>query len=88
MKDIEKQVYDEMIDEISKFLNGDIDKIKLQLEAKMLDAAEKLEFERAKEMRDLMAHIDSVMEKQKIITDDLSNRDVFGYAVEKGWICS
>ena len=87
VKDIEKQVYDEMIDEISKFLNGDIDKIKRQLEAKMMDAAENLEFERAKEMRDLMAHIDSVMEKQKIISDDLSNRDVFGYAVEKGWMC-
>jgi excinuclease ABC subunit C len=87
VKDIEKQVYDEMIDEISRFLNGDVDKIKQQLEEKMLDAAEKLEFERAKEMRDLMAHIDNIMEKQKIITDDLSNRDVFGYAIEKGWMC-
>ena len=87
VKDIEKQVYEEMIDEISKFLNGDVEKIKMQLEAKMLDAAEKLEFERAKEIRDLMSHIDSVMQKQKIITDDLSNRDVFGYAVEKGWMC-
>ncbi len=87
VKDIEKKVYDDMIEEISKFLNGGVEDIKQQLEAKMLDAAEKLEFERAKEFRDLMTHIDSVMQKQKIITDDLSNRDVFGYAVEKGWMC-
>ncbi|AWE08255.1 excinuclease ABC subunit C [Lysinibacillus sp. 2017] len=87
VKDIEKKVYDEMIEEISKFLNGGVEDVKRQLEAKMLDAAEKLEFERAKEFRDLMTHIDSIMQKQKIITDDLSNRDVFGYAVEKGWMC-
>lgn len=87
VKDIEKQVYDEMIDEISKFLNGGVEEIKQDLQQKMIDAAENLEFERAKEFRDLIAHIDQIMEKQKIVTDDLSNRDVFGYAVEKGWMC-
>lgn len=87
VKDIEKKIYDDMIEEISKFLNGGVDDIKKQLEEQMLEAAEKLEFERAKELRDLMAHIDSIMQKQKIVSDDLSNRDVFGYAVEKGWMC-
>lgn len=87
VKDIEKKIYDDMIEEISKFLNGGVDDIKKQLEEQMLEAAEKLEFERAKELRDLMAHIDNIMQKQKIVSDDLSNRDVFGYAVEKGWMC-
>ncbi|MEK4627731.1 MAG: excinuclease ABC subunit UvrC [Solibacillus sp.] len=87
VKDIEQKVYDEMIESISKFLNGGVDEIKQDLEQKMLDAAEKLEFERAKEFRDLITHIDSIMQKQKIVTDDLSNRDVFGFAVEKGWMC-
>ena len=36
-----------------------------ELEAKMLAAAENLEFERAKEFRDQIAHIDTVMQKQK-----------------------
>ena len=76
-----------MIEEISKFLNGGVEEIKQDLQQKMLDAAENLEFERAKEFRDLMTHIDQIMHKQKIVTDDLSNRDVFGYAVEKGWMC-
>ena len=87
VKDIEKQQYDEMIEEISKFLNGGVEEIKQDLQQKMLDAAENLEFERAKEFRDLMTNIDQIMHKQKIVTDDLSNRDVFGYAVEKGWMC-
>lgn len=87
VKEIEKQVYDEMIDEISRFLNGGAEEIKENLQQKMLDAAENLEFERAKEFRDLIAHIDQIMQKQKIVSDDLSNRDIFGYAVEKGWMC-
>lgn len=87
VKDIEKQVYDEMIEAISKFLHGGVDEIKEDLQQKMFEAAENLEFERAKEFRDLITHIDSIMQKQKMVSDDLTNRDVFGYAVEKGWMC-
>jgi len=87
VKDIEPKVYDDMIDEISKFLNGGFETVKLDIEKKMLEAAENLEFERAKEFRDQITHIETVMQKQKMVTGDLSNRDVFGYAVEKGWMC-
>ncbi len=87
VKDIEKQVYDEMIEEITKFLNGGYEEVKNDLQAKMFEAAEKLEFERAKELRDQITSIETIMQKQKIVTADLSNRDVFGYAVEKGWMC-
>ncbi|MGM9944773.1 MAG: excinuclease ABC subunit UvrC [Lysinibacillus sp.] len=87
VKDIENRVYDEMIEEITKFLNGGYEEVKNDLQAKMFEAAEKLEFERAKELRDQITSIETIMQKQKIITGDLSNRDVFGYAVEKGWMC-
>ncbi|WP_042474876.1 excinuclease ABC subunit UvrC [Bacillus ndiopicus] len=87
VKDIEPQVYREMTEEIAKFLNGDYVEVKRNLERQMYEAAEQLQFERAKEFRDQIAHIEAIMQKQKIITKDLSNRDVFGYAVEKGWMC-
>lgn len=87
VKDIEKQVYDEMIEGITKFLNGGYEEVKNDLQAKMFEASEKLEFERAKELRDQITSIETIMQKQKIVTGDLSNRDVFGYAVEKGWMC-
>lgn len=87
VKDIEKHVYDEMIEEITKFLNGGYKEVKNDLQAKMLEAAEKLEFERAKELRDQITSIETIMKKQKIVTADLSNRDIFGYAVDKGWMC-
>lgn len=53
----------------------------------MQEAAEQLEFERAKELRDQIAYIDSTMEKQKMTMSDLSDRDVFAYAYDKGWMC-
>ena len=53
----------------------------------METAAEALEFERAKEYRDQIIAIDAVMEKQKITLADSIDRDVFGYYVDKGWMC-
>lgn len=79
--------YEEMTQEITKFLNGGHDEIKKELHRKMEEAAEELQFERAKEYRDQLIAIDAIMEKQKINTADQVDRDVFGYAVDKGWMC-
>ena len=76
-----------MIQEITRFLNGGHDEVKKTLQQKMEAAAEELEFERAKEFRDQIIAIDAVMEKQKITMTDAMDRDVFGYAVDKGWMC-
>ncbi|KOO52399.1 excinuclease ABC subunit UvrC [Viridibacillus arvi] len=87
VKEVEKEQYQEIIQDITSFLNGGYGEVKEELNTKMLDAAEKLEFERAKEYRDQITHIETVMERQKITLTDLTNRDVFGYAVDKGWMC-
>ena len=87
VKDIEKETFDEMVQEITNFLNGGHAAVKEELQQKMLSASEQLDFERAKEYRDQITHIETVMEKQKITTTDFTNRDVFGYAVDKGWMC-
>ncbi len=79
--------YDRMVSEITRFLNGGHEQIKSELTAKMQEAAEELEFERAKELRDQIAHIEMLMEKQKINMNDTVDRDVFGFAVDKGWMC-
>ncbi|MEW8970087.1 MAG: excinuclease ABC subunit UvrC [Mesobacillus sp.] len=87
VKDISKDEYKQITDEITKFLNGGYKDIKEDLTAKMAAAAEELDFERAKEFRDKIAHIEATMEKQKMTTTDFTDRDVFGYAVDKGWMC-
>ncbi|WP_052487179.1 excinuclease ABC subunit UvrC [Gordoniibacillus kamchatkensis] len=85
--EVTKQQNEQMVEEIVRFLNGGHGDIRDELEERMLAAAEELNFERAKELRDQIQHIDAVMEKQKINTTDAVDRDVFGYAVDKGWMC-
>ncbi|MFS8631395.1 MAG: excinuclease ABC subunit UvrC, partial [Bacillales bacterium] len=87
VKEIDPKIYEEMTNEIVRFLNGGHEEVKKELEKKMVEAAEKLEFERAKEYRDQIAHIEATMEKQKMIMNDFVDRDVFGYAYDKGWMC-
>jgi excinuclease ABC subunit C len=77
----------QMVDEMSRFLRGGFKQIKEELSKKMLAAAENLDFERAKEYRDSIAHIDATMEKQKMAMNDFVDRDVFGYSYDKGWMC-
>lgn len=84
---VERATYDEMIGEISRFLNGGHTDIKKELKRKMEVAAEELEFERAREYRDQIVAIESLMEKQTINMADAMDRDVFGYSVDKGWMC-
>ncbi|MBE3554352.1 MAG: excinuclease ABC subunit UvrC [Thermicanus sp.] len=84
---VQQETYEKMTKDIVRFLNGGHQEIRRELEEKMKEAAEKLEFERAKEYRDLIRQIDVVMEKQKITLSDRENRDVFGYAVDKGLMC-
>ncbi|MET1180079.1 excinuclease ABC subunit UvrC [Peribacillus simplex] len=85
--EVEEQEYKKMVDDINRFLNGGHTEIKKELTEKMLVASEELDFERAKEFRDKIAHIDITMEKQKMMTTDFIDRDVFGFAYDKGWMC-
>ncbi|REB06617.1 excinuclease ABC subunit UvrC [Sporosarcina sp. BI001-red] len=85
--DVPKETYKEMTDDIARFLNGGYKTMKKELTQKMNDAAENLEFERATEYRDQISNIETVMEKQTMTMHDFKDRDIFGYAVEKGWMC-
>lgn len=85
--DIPKQTYKEMVDEIKRFLNGGHPVIEQELTRKMQLAAEAMEFEKAAEYRDQIKAIETVMTRQKMTNADLIDRDVFGYAVDKGWMC-
>ena len=76
-----------MAQEVSDFLKGQDDKIIDDLKGKMAKAAQSMEFERAAEYRDLIQAIGTLRTKQRVMAKDLQNRDVFGYYVDKGWMC-
>ncbi|HGR7298484.1 TPA: excinuclease ABC subunit UvrC [Streptococcus pneumoniae] len=76
-----------MTQEVSDFLKGQDNKIIDELKGKMAAAAQTMEFERAAEYRDLIQAIGTLRTKQRVMAKDLQNRDVFGYYVDKGWMC-
>lgn len=87
VQDVSAEENQRLVEEISKFLDGGHEEMKQQLTEKMMHAAESMEFERAKEYRDQIKNIEAVMEKQKVTLTDTVDRDIIGYAVEKGWMC-
>jgi excinuclease ABC subunit C len=87
INEVEEDTYKEMTLNITRFLNGGYKEVKKDLTEKMALAAESLEFERAKEYRDQITNIEMVMEKQTMTMNDFTDRDIFGYAVDKGWMC-
>ena len=83
----EQHFFQNMAQEVADFLKGYDDKIIDELKRKMTSAAEKMEFEKAAEYRDLLQSVATLRTKQRVMARDLQNRDVFGYYVDKGWMC-
>ena len=84
--EVSKEEYDAQIKKIQRFLNGDVKTIKDDLAAKMNEASERLDFEKAMDYRDQIKYIEATVEKQNIMNADFTNRDVFSYVVDRGWI--
>lgn len=85
-KEVPKAEYERNIKKIKSFLNGNVASIKKELTTKMQQAASQLEFERAGEIRDQIRYVEMTVEKQKIISNDNTPRDLFSFYMDKGWI--
>jgi len=75
-----------MKDEIISFLNGNSEKIIDKLESRMYECSNKLQFEKAKEYKDILDYINITLEKQKVELDDNYNRDIIGYYEEDNYL--
>ncbi|AGM98597.1 excinuclease ABC, C subunit [Streptococcus iniae SF1] len=83
----DKAYWDSLVEDVKQFLNGKDDKIVNNLKEKMLAASKDMAFERAAEYRDLISGIATMRTKQRVMSKDLKDRDIFGYYVDKGWMC-
>lgn len=83
---ISSEQYRESIDEVVKFLSGHYDGILKELEEKMMEASEQMEFEKAIEYRELIGSVKKISEKQKITDAGKpgEDRDVLAVAREEG----
>ena len=73
---IDKEQYRQQIAGAMEFLNGNYGPIQKDLEAKMLAAAENMEFEEAAKYRDLLNSVKQVSQKQKITNSVGEDKDV------------
>lgn len=84
--EVSKEEYDQQIQRIKRFFNGEVDEIKNHLKEKMQQASEKLDFEQAADYRDQISYIEKTVERQVIMSQGYDNMDVFGYSLDKGWL--
>lgn len=84
--EVTKYMYQQQIQKIKQFFNGDIQPIMTQLKDKMQAAAERLDFEQAADYRDQLQYIETTIERQIIMSQDYDNTDVFAYDFQRGWI--
>ncbi len=85
-KEVPSEEYSNQIRKIKSFLNGNVGRIKQTLTNKMKQASVSLDFERAAEIRDQIHYIEITVEKQQIISNDNTPRDLFNFYMDKGWI--
>lgn len=80
---ISEEDYKKSIQKAVHFLNGDYDLILKELEEKMQEASEALEFEKAIEYRELLNSVRKIAQKQKITDTAGDDRDILAAAVEE-----
>lgn len=79
---ISQEAYGESIAKVIRFLSGHYDTILKELEAKMMQASEDLEFEKAIEYRELLNSVKKIAQKQKITDSNQEDRDVLAAAMQ------
>lgn len=86
INEVDKSQYDEIRKELISFIHGNTKSKIDELTEKMMTASENLQFELAKEYRDLIRSIEYVTAKQNVQFGDYKNRDILGYFIDKGYI--
>lgn len=77
---ISKEEYSVKVNKALEFLNGNYKPIIKELEDKMAEASEHMEFEAAIEYRELLNSVKMVSQKQKITDSDFEDKDVIALA--------
>lgn len=80
IQEIEPAAYAEIVEKACSFLRGNQKNVVKWLEDKMKEAAEALQYEAAREYRELIADLHKIREKQNITLNDFRNRDIVAYA--------
>jgi len=76
---VSKEEYNHTIDQVAKLLNGKTKSLVKDLTLKMQDYSEKMQFEKAKQIRDRIHAIEVYSSKQKIVDDEIIDKDIIAF---------
>ena len=85
-KDVDLDKVNSMKTDIIKFLNGDNSIVTNKLKEKMEYESSKLNFEKAKEYKELIDYVNITLTKQEVELKEKVNMDIFGYYFDKGYL--
>ena len=77
---ISKEAYRENVQGVIGFLNGNYEDVAKMLTDKMMEASDAMEFEKAIEYRELLGSVKRIMERQKITSSEMNDKDVLALA--------
>ena len=82
---ISPEDYSHVVKDVVMFLKGKNSELIDGLKIKMTRASEEMRYEEAGVLRDKIAAVRTVLDKQKIISTSLEDQDVIGYCKERGF---
>jgi excinuclease ABC subunit C len=85
---VNREEYQEVIQQVFQFLDGDSDGVERDLKRKMETASEELKFERAAILRDQVRAIESVSQSQRVVSARNDDADILALANDQGevWV--
>ena len=86
INDISKEKEDELRESVKSFMRGNNANVRNEMEKKMLEASNNLDFESAKQYKSIIDSIDHINTPQLMESNDKKDRDIFAFAVREGYL--
>ena len=86
INDISKEKEEELRENIKSFMRGNNSQTRAEIEKKMLEASQNLDFERAQDYKTILEAIDHINTPQLMETNDKKDRDIFAFSTREGYL--
>ena len=86
INDISKEKEDELRESVKSFMRGNNTETRNEMEKKMLEASNNLDFESAKQYKSIIDSIDHINTPQLMETNDKKDRDIFAFSHREGYL--
>ena len=86
INNISKEKEDELRESVKSFMRGNNASVRNEMEKKMLEASNNLDFESAKQYKSVIDSIDHINTPQLMETNDKKDRDIFAFSTREGYL--